>query len=65
MTRSGRLLASFLAVVVSLGQGGEGLGAMWGQEKARELLNEAGFEDVDVKEVEGDIFNFYYICKRD
>jgi len=50
---------------VSLGQGGEGLGAMWGQEKARELLNEAGFPKVDVKQVEGDIFNFYYVCPVD
>lgn len=47
---------------VSLAQGGEGLGACWGEEKARELLGEAGFAAVDVSRVEGDPFNAYYVC---
>ena len=48
---------------VSLAQGGEGLGACWGEEKARELLAEAGFKTVGVKRVEGDFLNAYYICR--
>jgi 2-polyprenyl-3-methyl-5-hydroxy-6-metoxy-1,4-benzoquinol methylase len=49
-------------LTVSLAQGGEGLGAMWGEQKAIELLGEAGFEDITVNEVEGDVFNNYYIA---
>ena len=51
-------------MTVSLEQGGEGLGAMWGEQKALELLAEAGFEDITVNEVEGDVFNSYYIATR-
>ena len=51
-------------MTVSLAQGGEGLGAMWGEQKAVELLGEAGFEDITVNEVEGDVFNNYYIATR-
>jgi hypothetical protein len=49
---------------VSLGLNGEGLGTSWGEEKARELLAEAGFTRVDVHRVEGDIINSYYIAKK-
>jgi ubiquinone/menaquinone biosynthesis C-methylase UbiE len=49
-------------MTVSLAQGGEGLGAMWGEQKALELLAEAGFGDVVVKRVEGDMLNNFYIC---
>ena len=48
---------------VSLAQGGEGLGACWGEEKARELLAEAGFTSVEVSRVEGDPLNAYYVCR--
>ena len=64
-------LAPFLFTVsamhcttVSLAHGGEGLGACWGEEKARELLAEAGFSAVEVSKVEGDPLNAYYICRR-
>lgn len=50
-------------MTVSLALGGEGLGTMWGEQKALELLAEAGFRQVDVKSVEGDIFNSFYICR--
>jgi SAM-dependent methyltransferase len=50
-------------MTVSLAQGGEGLGACWGEEKARELLAEAGFTSVDVSRVEGDPMNAYYVCQ--
>jgi len=51
-------------MTVSLAYGGEGLGNMWGEQKARELLGEAGFVVQDVKKVEGDIINAYYICTK-
>jgi hypothetical protein len=36
-------------MTVSLAQGGEGLSTMWGEEKAREMLQEAGFTEVDIR----------------
>lgn len=51
-------------MTVSLADGGEGLGAMWGEEKALEMLNEAGFVNVSVCQLEHDIINNYYISKK-
>lgn len=48
---------------VSLAQNGEGLGAMWGREKARELLKEAGFEDIEIHRLDHDIQNDYYVMR--
>jgi 2-polyprenyl-3-methyl-5-hydroxy-6-metoxy-1,4-benzoquinol methylase len=50
-------------MTVSLAQGGEGLGAMWGEQKARELLAKAGFSTVDVMHLEHDPFNVYYVVR--
>lgn len=50
-------------MTVSLAQGGIGLGAAWGEEKARELLAEAGFSDVTMHRLDHDIQNAYYICR--
>jgi SAM-dependent methyltransferase len=49
---------------VSLGLDGEGLGTAWGEQKALEMLREAGFGQVDVKRVEGDVINSYYIARK-
>jgi SAM-dependent methyltransferase len=51
-------------MTVSLALGGEGLGAAWGEEKALDLLAEAGFSQVDVKRMPHDIINNYYIARR-
>jgi SAM-dependent methyltransferase len=51
-------------MTVSLALNGEGLGTVWGEQTARELLNEAGLNKIDVEHVEGDIFNSYYICRK-
>jgi 2-polyprenyl-3-methyl-5-hydroxy-6-metoxy-1,4-benzoquinol methylase len=51
-------------MTVSLAQGGAGLGTMWGQEKAVEMLKEAGFEEVALKQLPHDFFNSYYIAKK-
>jgi SAM-dependent methyltransferase len=50
-------------MTVSLAQGGEGLGAMWGRETAESLFREAGFETVEVHELAHDIQNYYYVCR--
>ncbi|MEW6128083.1 MAG: class I SAM-dependent methyltransferase [Acidobacteriota bacterium] len=51
-------------MTVSLATGGEGLGAAWGEEKALELLSEAGFQNVEVKQLAHDILNNYYIAAK-
>lgn len=51
-------------MTVSLEQGGAGLGTMWGEQKARQMLSDSGFEEVEVKQVEGDFFNNYYIARK-
>lgn len=51
-------------MTVSLAQeGGEGLGAMWGRQKAVEIFSEAGFGSVEVNELDHDIQNCYYVCR--
>lgn len=50
-------------MAVSLALDGHGLGAMWGKEKAIEMLNEAGFSSVEVKQLPHDPINYYYIVK--
>jgi SAM-dependent methyltransferase len=50
-------------MTVSLAQGGAGLGTMWGQELALRMFAEAGFRDVAVRKVEGDVLNNYYVAK--
>jgi 2-polyprenyl-3-methyl-5-hydroxy-6-metoxy-1,4-benzoquinol methylase len=49
---------------VSLAFNGEGLGTMWGKELAVKKLTEAGFKDINVKNVEGDIMNYYYLARK-
>jgi SAM-dependent methyltransferase len=58
------MISTMHCMTVSLALGGEGLGNMWGEQKARELLTEAGLVVQDVKRVEGDLINNYYICTK-
>ena len=51
-------------MTVSLAQDGDGLGTMWGEEKAREMLREAGFINVEVKQLPHDFQNYYYIATK-
>jgi ubiquinone/menaquinone biosynthesis C-methylase UbiE len=64
-------LAPFLYTVscmgcmtVSLAQGGEGLGAMWGEEKTREYLKKAGFCSIVKHELAHDIQNNWYVIRK-
>jgi len=49
---------------VSLEQNGAGLGAMWGEEKAKEMLSEAGFSNIQIKQLPHDFQNYFYIMKK-
>jgi ubiquinone/menaquinone biosynthesis C-methylase UbiE len=51
-------------MTVSLAQGGEGLGAMWGEEKTREYLRRAGFRSIETHELDHDIQNNWYVVRR-
>ena len=51
-------------MTVSLSRDGKGLGAMWGRELACQMLNEAGFSSVEVKELPHDPLNYYYIINK-
>jgi ubiquinone/menaquinone biosynthesis C-methylase UbiE len=51
-------------MTVSLAQGGEGLGAMWGEEKTREYLQRAGFRSVEKHELAHDIQNNWYVIRK-
>jgi SAM-dependent methyltransferase len=49
---------------VSLGLNGAGLGTCWGRQLATSMLADAGFTDVDVREIDTDPLNYYYICRK-
>lgn len=51
-------------MTVSLSSGGMGLGAMWGEEKALEMLTEAGFTSAQIHRLDHDFMNNYYIVKK-
>lgn len=57
------MISCMHCMTVSLAQGGDGLGAMWGEQKARELLAEAGFGPVEVHVLEHDPFNAYFVVR--
>lgn len=56
-------ISTMHCMTVSLAYRGMGLGAAWGEQKAKEMLAEAGFGPVQVSQVDGDIFNYYYVCQ--
>jgi 2-polyprenyl-3-methyl-5-hydroxy-6-metoxy-1,4-benzoquinol methylase len=51
-------------MTVSLAQDGEGLGAMWGEQKTREYLQRAGFRSVEKHELAHDIQNNWYVVRK-
>lgn len=52
-------------MTVSLSQeGGVGLGTAWGEQTAIRMLHEAGLTQVEVKSLEGDFINSYYVARR-
>jgi ubiquinone/menaquinone biosynthesis C-methylase UbiE len=51
-------------MTVSLAQGGEGLGAMWGEEKTRAYLQNAGFRSIETHRLPHDIQNNWYVVRK-
>lgn len=56
-------ISTMHCMTVSLAQGGAGLGTVWGEELACQMLQEAGFARVEVKQLSHDFMNNYYIAK--
>lgn len=51
-------------MTVSLALDGDGLGTAWGEQKARQMLADAGFASVETAHVEADILNTYYLARK-
>jgi SAM-dependent methyltransferase len=57
-------ISLLFCVPTSIATGGRGLGAMWGQEQAREMLADAGFTDVQVFDTPRPQ-NCMYVCQAE
>lgn len=57
-------ISTMHCMTVSLALNGEGVGTMWGEQMAHELLAEAGFTGMETNRVEGDIQNNYYVATK-
>lgn len=57
-------ISTMHCMTVSLAQGGDGLGTMWGRETAEAYLRQAGFDSVHVHQLEHDFQNDYYIVRK-
>jgi SAM-dependent methyltransferase len=49
---------------VSLSQGGDGLGTVWGVQQAERLVRDAGFQDVRAVDLDEDPFNAYFVASK-
>ncbi|MGB5493528.1 MAG: methyltransferase domain-containing protein [Sedimenticolaceae bacterium] len=57
-------LSTMHCMTVSLAQGGAGLGTMWGEELARQMLRDAGFDEVEVHQLAHDVQNNFYVMSK-
>jgi len=57
-------ISTMHCMTVSLAYDGEGLGAAWGEQVARERLAKAGFIDVQLAGVHDDRANHYFLARR-
>jgi 2-polyprenyl-3-methyl-5-hydroxy-6-metoxy-1,4-benzoquinol methylase len=51
-------------MTVSLAQGGEGVGAMWGEQTTRDYLRRAGFSSIETHQPAHDIQNNWYVVRK-
>lgn len=57
-------ISTMHCMTVSLAQGGEGLGAMWGEAKTRDYLRRAGFGEIETHQLTHDISNIWYVVRK-
>ncbi len=60
----GYTISTMHCMTVSLAQGGAGLGTMWGEELAEQMLGEAGFGDISKHSLEHDFINVYFVTRK-
>jgi SAM-dependent methyltransferase len=58
-------ISTMHCMTVSLAQGGEGLGTMWGEELAFEMLRDTGFGQITVRHLAHDFQNSFYLMRKD
>ena len=56
------MISSMHCTPISIGQGGPGLGAMWGVETAEEYLADAGFSGIETHRLPHDPINAYFVA---
>jgi ubiquinone/menaquinone biosynthesis C-methylase UbiE len=57
-------ISTFHCMTVSLALDGAGLGTMWGQELANQMLADAGFANVETNNIPEDMMNVYYVARK-
>ncbi|MEL6981686.1 MAG: class I SAM-dependent methyltransferase [Actinomycetota bacterium] len=57
-------ISTMHCMTVSLAEGGMGLGTAWGEQKAVEMLTEAGFADIEVTGIKADRANHYLLAAK-
>ena len=57
-------VSTFHCMTVSLALDGAGLGTMWGEQVANQMLRDAGFTSIETKKIPEDIVNVYYVARR-
>ena len=57
-------ISTLHCMTVSLAHGGAGLGTVWGEQQALQMLADAGFADVTVHEVPDDPTNSLYVARK-
>ena len=60
----GYTVSTMHCMTVSLAQGGAGLGTMWGEELAEQMLTEAGFTGISKHKLDHDFINVYFVMVR-
>lgn len=57
-------LSTMHCMTVSLSGNGAGLGTMWGEEMAIEMLNRAGFDKIEIHQLAHDFQNNFYVMTK-
>lgn len=57
-------ISTMHCMTVSLSQGGAGLGTLWGEELAEQMLNEAGFAQIRKHKLPHDMMNVYFTARK-
>jgi 2-polyprenyl-3-methyl-5-hydroxy-6-metoxy-1,4-benzoquinol methylase len=60
----GYTVSTMHCMTVSLAQGGAGLGTMWGEELAEDMVKKAGFTELTKHKLEQDFINVYYVMTK-